>query len=102
MKAERIYTIGSIVTFFALLPALIYMQIRVLRLLPEYNFLLAVIIIMNVLLLGFMGLEIYLLIRKWKKRKEGEEEKVTEEKTHVEKEWNTEETNKNSGEKSDE
>ena len=66
MKAKRVFTIGSIITFFVLLPALIYMQIKVLQILPNIAYL---FIIADVLLLAFMGLEIFLLVRKWKNEK---------------------------------
>ncbi|MFW9925089.1 MAG: hypothetical protein ACFFDW_17580 [Candidatus Thorarchaeota archaeon] len=98
MKAEKIYTIASIATFFALLPALIYMEVRVIRMLPDYNFLIAVIVIMNVLLLAFMGLEIFLLIRKWKKEKNMATTQTVE-KTVISKEWyNEDASEKTSGE----
>ncbi len=94
MKAERVFTIGSIITFFVLLPALIYMQIKVLQILPNIAYL---FIIADVLLLAFMGLEIFLLVRKWKKKKTIEDgtEEATEDKIEIEKEWDTtEEANK--------
>lgn len=94
MKAKRVFTIGSIITFFVLLPALIYMQIKVLQILPNIAYL---FIIADVLLLAFMGLEIFLLVRKWKKKKTIEDgtEEATEDKIEIEKEWDTtEEANK--------
>ena len=67
MKAEKIFTIGSIITFFALIPALIVLQVRVLKSMPEISYL---FIIMDILLVGFIVLEIVLMYRKWKKEKE--------------------------------
>ena len=89
MKAEKVFTIGSITTFFVLLPALIYMQVKVLQIVPNIAFL---FIIADVLLLAFMGLEIFLLVRKWKKKKAIDDgiEEATEEKIEIEKEWDTE------------
>ena len=83
MKSERIFTIASIVTFFALLPALIYMEVRVLREMPNLTYL---FVIMDILLVAFMTLEIYLMIRKWRKgeTKKGEEET---EKVEIVEEW---------------
>ena len=97
MKAERIFTIGSIITFFALLPALIYMEIRVLQMVPHIAYL---FIIADILLLAFMGLEIFLLVRKWKKEKtaESEEENLdSEDSTEIHQEWDStqEETKQN-------
>ena len=97
MKAEKIFTIGSIITFFALLPALIYMEIRVLQMVPHIAYL---FIIADILLLAFMGLEIFLLVRKWKKEKAAkseEEEQNSEEPAQIHKEWDStqEETKQN-------
>lgn len=88
MKAERIFTIGSIITFFALFPALIYMQVKVLQIFPNITYL---FIIADILLLVFIGLEIFLVIRKWKKEKAIEEgtEEATEAKIEIKKEWDT-------------
>ena len=93
MKAERVFSIASIATFFALLPALIYMEIRVLREMPNITYL---FVIMDVLLISFMVLEIYLIIRKWRKeKKEGlSENNENNENTEIEKEWDDEETSK--------
>ncbi len=94
MKAERVFTIGSIITFFALFPALIYMEVKVLQEFPNIAYL---FIIADVLLLAFMGLEIFLVVRKWKKEKAVEEgtEESTEENIEIKKEWDsTKEANK--------
>ena len=87
MKAERIFTIATIATFFALLPALIIMEVRVLREMPEISYL---FIIADILLVGFIGLEIFLLIRKWKKEKEKPPEKQEPEIEKIDEEWNEE------------
>ncbi len=88
MKADRVFTIGTIGTFFAIFPALIYIQVKVLQLFPNITYLL---VIADVLLLAFMGLEIFLFVRKWKKEKfvETETEEATEEKIEIKKEWDT-------------
>lgn len=89
MKLEKIFTIASIATFFALLPALIYMEVRVLSEVPNITYL---FVIMDILLVAFMGLEIFLLIRKWKK---GEmKENDNENKTEISKEWGNEKQNR--------
>lgn len=82
MKADKIFTIASIATFFALLPALIIMEVRVLRDLPEVSYL---FIIADILLVGFIVLETVLLVRKWKKGKEEPPEDQEIEK--IEEEW---------------
>ncbi|MCK5047203.1 MAG: hypothetical protein KAJ76_03590 [Candidatus Heimdallarchaeota archaeon] len=84
MKADKIFTIASIATFFALLPALIIMEVRVLRDLPEVAYL---FIIADVLLVGFIVLETVLLARKWKKSKEEPLEDQEPEKEKIEEEW---------------
>jgi hypothetical protein len=90
MKAEKIFTIASIVTFFALLPALIILEVRVLRQMPEIAYL---FIIMDILLVGFICLEIFLLVRKWKKSKEEpEDEEKQEEIVKITEEWNEEQS----------
>ncbi|MHA1557009.1 MAG: hypothetical protein ACTSPM_08770 [Candidatus Heimdallarchaeota archaeon] len=88
MKAERVFTIGSIITFFALFPALIYMEVKVLQEFPNIAYL---FIIADVLLLAFMGLEIFLVVRKWKKEKAIEDgtEESTEENIEIKKEWDS-------------
>lgn len=94
MKIDKIFTIASIVTFIALLPALIYLEIRVLQMQPEFKFLLVVIILANVLLIGFIVLEIFLFVRNWKREKSKKpEEKVV--KTEIVKEWHNEENSDN-------
>jgi predicted permease len=87
MKAEKIFTIATIATFFALLPALIIMEVRVLREMPEISYL---FIIADILLIGFIGLEIFLLVRKWKKDKEKPSEKQEPEIEKIDEEWNEE------------
>ena len=84
MKADKIFTIASIATFFALLPALIIMEVRVLRDLPEITYL---FIIADILLVGFIALEIVLLVRKWKKGKEELLEDQEPEIEKIEEEW---------------
>ena len=88
MKLEKIFTIASITTFFALLPALIYMEVRVLSEVPNITYL---FVIMDILLVAFMGLEIFLLIRKWKKGEMKEDD--NENKTEISKEWGNEKQN---------
>ncbi|HUU78231.1 MAG TPA: hypothetical protein VMX55_07770 [candidate division Zixibacteria bacterium] len=88
MKLEKIFTIASIATFFALLPALIYMEVRVLSEVPNITYL---FVIMDILLVAFMGLEIFLLIRKWKKGEMKEDD--NENKTEISKEWGNEKQN---------
>jgi large-conductance mechanosensitive channel len=90
MKPERIFSIASIITFFALLPALIIMEIRVLRIMPNILF---VFIIIDILLVAFIGLEIFLVIRKWQKEKDSKEEEQeveTAKEEEIEKEWDEE------------
>ncbi|HUT80665.1 MAG TPA: hypothetical protein VMZ29_05615 [Candidatus Bathyarchaeia archaeon] len=86
MKAEKIFTIASLVTFFALLPALIIIQVKVLKLMPEITYL---FIIMDILLAGFMVLELVLMLRKWKKEKNqpSEDEEETPKIVQIEQEW---------------
>ena len=84
MKADKIFTIASIATFFALLPALIIMEVRVLRDLPEVAYL---FIIADILLVGFIVLETVLLVRKWKKGKEEPLEDQEPEIEKIEEEW---------------
>jgi len=86
MKAEKIFTIASIVTFFALLPALIVIQVRVLKLMPEITYL---FIIMDILLTGFIVIELVLMIRKWKKEKNQPsiEEEEASKIVQIEQEW---------------
>ncbi|NHJ03604.1 MAG: hypothetical protein EAX90_02185 [Candidatus Heimdallarchaeota archaeon] len=85
MKLEKIFTIASIATFFVLLPALIYMEVRVLSEVPNITYL---FVIMDILLVAFMGLEIFLLIKKWKKGETKEDD--NENKTEISKEWGNE------------
>ncbi|MCE7746069.1 MAG: hypothetical protein GPJ52_13130 [Candidatus Heimdallarchaeota archaeon] len=87
MKADKIFTIASIATFIALLPALIIMEVRVLRDLPDVAYL---FIIADVLLVGFIALEIVLLVRKWKKGKEEPLEDQEQEIEKIEEEWDEE------------
>jgi len=87
MKADKIFTIASIATFFALLPALIIMEVRVLRELPEISYL---FIIADILLVGFIALEVFLLVRKWKKGKEEPAEDQEPEIVKIEEEWDEE------------
>jgi len=87
MKVEKIFTIASIATFFALLPALIYMEVRVLREMPEISYL---FIIADILLVGFIGLEIFLLVRRWKKGKEESTENQELKTEMIDEEWNEE------------
>lgn len=89
MKADKIFTIASIATFFALLPALIIMEVRVLRDLPEVSYL---FIIADILLVGFIALEIVLLVRKWKKGKEEPPEDQEQEIEKIEEEWDEKKT----------
>jgi hypothetical protein len=91
MKADKIFTIASIATFFALLPALIIMEIRVLRDMPEISYL---FIIADILLVGFMALEIFLLVRKYKKSKEEPTEEQEPEIVEIEEEWDEEKIDK--------
>ncbi len=95
MKVEKIFTIASIVTFFALLPALIIMEVRVLREMPEISYL---FIIADILLIGFIALEIFLLVRKWKKGKDEPIEKQELEIEKIDEEWNDENSEKNTTE----
>ncbi|MGC9780532.1 MAG: hypothetical protein HZR80_14905 [Candidatus Heimdallarchaeota archaeon] len=95
MKAERIFSIASIITFFALLPALIIMEIRVLREMLDIAYL---FIIADVLLVGFIVTEIFLVVRKWRKEKsEDEAGEEPESGEFIDQEWgeeeNTNETN---------
>ena len=89
MKADKIFTIASLTTFFALLPALIIMEVRVLREMPEITYL---FIIADILLVGFIALEVFLLVRKWKKSKEVPAEEQEPETVKIEEEWNEEKT----------
>ncbi|MBK5115182.1 MAG: hypothetical protein KGD59_13315 [Candidatus Heimdallarchaeota archaeon] len=91
MKADKIFTIASIATFFALLPALIIMEIRVLRDMPEISYL---FIIADILLVGFMALEIFLLVRKYKKGKEEPTEEQEPDIVEIEEEWDEEKIDK--------
>jgi hypothetical protein len=91
MKFDKIFTIGSIVTFFALLPALIILEIRVLRLMPEISYL---FIIIDIILVGFIVLEVFLLIRKSKK-KEAIDESKGEEVVEIDQEWNEDQQENN-------
>lgn len=87
-KTEQVFTIVSIATFIALLPALIIMEVRLLRETPNVTW---IFVIIDILLICFIGLEIFLTIRKWRKGKEGvieEGQKVKEEKEEINKEWN--------------
>ncbi len=88
MKADKIFTIASIATFIALLPALIIMEVRVLRDFPEISYL---FIIADILLVGFIALEIVLLVRKWKKGKEEPLEDQEQEIEKIEEEWDEKE-----------
>ncbi|NHJ39241.1 MAG: hypothetical protein FK731_04350 [Asgard group archaeon] len=91
MKVEKVFTIASIITFFALLPALIILEVRVLQSMPEIAYL---FIIMDILLVGFIVLELFLFIRKWKKEKtEGSDAIETEISTEINQEWNEDITN---------
>jgi len=67
MKFEKVFTITSLVAFFALLPALIILEVRVLRALPEIAYL---FIIIDIILVAFIVVETILLVRKWRKEKE--------------------------------
>ncbi|NHJ87705.1 MAG: hypothetical protein FK734_19745 [Asgard group archaeon] len=90
MNSKRIFSIASIITFFALLPALIVIQVRTLRIMPEITYL---FVIMDVILVAFMALEIFLIVREWKKEKAGKIEKENHaEEEIIEKEWNEEKT----------
>jgi hypothetical protein len=87
LKTERVFTIASIITFIALLPALIIMEVRLLRLTPDVTW---VFVVIDILLICFIGLEIFLTIRKYRKEKKGEvegEQKANEEKEEINKEW---------------
>ena len=88
MKVDKIFTIASIATFIALLPALIIMEVRVLRDFPEISYL---FIIADILLIGFIALEIVLLVRKWKKGKEKPLEDQEQEIEKIEEEWDEKE-----------
>lgn len=86
MKMQTIFSIASIITIFALLPAVIILQIRVLDIMPDIKY---IFIIMDFLIVGFIALEIYQLVKKLKKDKISqkiEDFPVKEEK--IEKEWN--------------
>ncbi|NHJ46757.1 MAG: hypothetical protein FK733_03115 [Asgard group archaeon] len=97
MKAEKIFTIASIVTFFALLPALIILEVRVLRQMPEIAYL---FIIMDILLVSFICLEIFLLVRKWKKEKDKPDDaEESEDTVEITEEWNEEQSEESSGSK---
>ncbi|MHA1125548.1 MAG: hypothetical protein ACTSO7_07400 [Candidatus Heimdallarchaeota archaeon] len=94
LKTERVFTIVSIATFIALLPALIIMEVRLLRETPEVTW---IFVIIDILLICFIGLEVYLTIRKYRKEKkleteEGEEPE--EEKEEINKEWDNAEEGK--------
>ncbi|MHA1211310.1 MAG: hypothetical protein ACTSSH_02505 [Candidatus Heimdallarchaeota archaeon] len=85
MKADRLFTIASLVTFFALIPALIILEVKVLKLMPDIAYL---FIIMDILLVSFIALEIVLVARKWKKEKEEPEEMEDQPKEiEIQKEW---------------
>ena len=64
------------------------MEVRVLREVPNITYL---FVIMDVLLVAFMVLEIFLIVRKWRKEKNAELVE-TNGKTEIEKEWDEEET----------
>lgn len=91
MKADKIFSIASIITFFVLLPALIIMEVRVLRDMPEISYL---FIIADILLVGFMILEIFLLVRNYKKSKEEPTEELEPETVKIEEEWDEEKIDK--------
>lgn len=96
MKVEKIFTIASIITFFALLPALIILEVRVLQSMPEIAYL---FIIMDVLLVGFITLELFLFIRKWRKEKTEVSGTVeTETQLEINEEWTEEQTDEASKE----
>lgn len=89
MKTETIFSIASIITFFALLPALIIMEIRVIREMPDIAYL---FIIVDILLIGFIFAEIFLMVRKWRKEKvKGDIEEQPESKEIIDQEWGEEE-----------
>ena len=94
MKAEKVFTYGSIITFFALFPALIIMQVRLIR--EVESNITYLFIIADILLLAFMGLEIFLIVRKRKKEKltASTEIEDTEDKVEIKKEWDTSEEEK--------
>ncbi|MHA1629952.1 MAG: hypothetical protein ACTSXO_09615 [Candidatus Heimdallarchaeota archaeon] len=88
MKIEKVFTITSIVAFFALLPALIILEVRVLKLLPEITYL---FIIIDIILVAFIIIELVLMIRKWRKEKEsGSKESEEQSSIVINKEWKTE------------
>ncbi|MEA2071536.1 MAG: hypothetical protein U9O98_09630 [Asgard group archaeon] len=85
MKIEKIFNIASIIAFFALLPALIILEVKVARNIPNITYFL---IIIDILLVGFMAFEIYLFVKKWQKEQNKQEGKIEEEPTQeVKKEW---------------
>jgi len=94
MKAEKVFTYGSIITFFALFPALIIMQVRLIR--EVESNITYLFIIADILLLAFMGLEIFLIVRKRKKEKLAASTEIedTEDKVEIKKEWDTSEEEK--------
>lgn len=91
LKTERVFTIASIITFIALLPALIIMEVRVLKEMPDTTY---IFVIIDILLICFIALEIFLTIRKWRKQKEGDIEDEQEVKEEINKEWNKKEEEK--------
>jgi len=91
LKTERVFTIASIITFIALLPALIIMEVRVLREMPDTAY---IFVIIDILLICFIALEIFLTIRKWRKQKKGDIEDEQKVKEEINKEWNKKEEEK--------
>ena len=94
VKTERVFTIASIATFIALLPALIIMEVRLLKMTPDVTW---IFVIIDILLVCFIGLEIFLTIRKYRKEKKGEIEngqEAEEGKEEINKEWDNAEEGK--------
>ncbi|MCF2143564.1 MAG: hypothetical protein K9W42_07680 [Candidatus Heimdallarchaeota archaeon] len=90
MKIEKVFTITSIVAFFALLPALIILEVRVLKLLPEITYL---FVIIDIILVAFIIIELVLMIRKWRKEEEsGSKESEEQSSIVINKEWETDPT----------
>ena len=93
MKINKVFTIGSLITFFALLPALIFIEVRVLNQIPNNSGLLTSFIIIDILLVIFAIVEIFIVIRNWRKEKaspEGTEDEEAPRETVIDEEWGEE------------
>jgi hypothetical protein len=88
MKTKQLLEIIMIVAFFALLPALIIMEVKVLRLIPDFAY---IFIIADVLLGGFILLEIGIFIYRFQKDKKSkaleEKEDSKDEGIKISKAW---------------